>query len=101
MPTLFSFQDKLEHAGAYWVMGVLSWRAFRHAGLQSRQLVWICILFCSAYGISDEWHQSFVHGRNSSGWDWLADSLGAAMALSLLIRLGLIKRLERRNGLDF
>lgn len=44
------------------------------------------ILFCSLYGISDEWHQSFVVGRSSDVLDWLADTSGAVLASFLLMR---------------
>ena len=33
------------------------------------------------FGLSDEWHQSFVPGRTSEWQDLLADGLGAAMAI--------------------
>ncbi len=36
------------------------------------------------YGVSDEWHQSFV-GRNATARDWLADTLGAAVMLVILL----------------
>lgn len=91
VPQVFNFQDKLIHAAAYFVMGVFSWRAFRQTGLQPRHLAILSILFCSLYGISDEWHQYFVPGRSSSVWDWLADTLGAAMAAGLLLRLASLK----------
>jgi VanZ family protein len=39
-----------------------------------------------AYGISDEWHQSFVVGREVDSLDWVADTFGAALAMFLLAR---------------
>lgn len=93
MPTTFEFQDKFLHAGAYWVMGLLSWRAFRHFGMSASTLGLVSFLFCSLYGVSDEWHQSFVPGRESSAADWLADSFGAALAMGLLVKLKPIQRL--------
>jgi len=87
MPDVFSFQDKILHFGAYFIMAVFSWRAIRHAAMNERHVLILSFLFCSAYGISDEWHQSFVHGRTASAWDWLADSLGAAFAVYLLPKL--------------
>ncbi|MCK9607624.1 MAG: VanZ family protein [Methylomonas sp.] len=85
LPPVFEFQDKLMHFGAYFVMAAFSWRAFRHQGLTRNKLALAAWLFCCVYGLSDEWHQSFVPGRTTSGWDWLADSLGAATtALALL-----------------
>ena len=35
------------------------------------------------YGISDEWHQSFV-GRDATVQDWLADAIGAALMAACL-----------------
>ena len=37
------------------------------------------ILTAAAYGVSDEIHQAFIPSRESSGWDVLADAVGAAM----------------------
>jgi VanZ family protein len=38
----------------------------------------------TAYGITDEYHQLFVPGRNASGWDILADGLGGFLAALML-----------------
>ncbi|MDA8211200.1 MAG: VanZ family protein [Clostridia bacterium] len=40
----------------------------------------VAILFCFIYGISDEFHQSFVPGRTPDAVDLLADTAGAALA---------------------
>ena len=42
------------------------------------------LVISALYGCSDEFHQSFVPGRNSSWADVAADFLGAAFVLSLL-----------------
>ena len=81
VPMWFPHQDKIYHAGAYFIMAVFAWRTFRH--LFSKPLI-VSALFCSLYGLSDEWHQSFVAGRYSDISDWLADISGAALALYLL-----------------
>jgi VanZ family protein len=80
-PSLFENQDKLHHLGAYFIMGILAWRNFRHFLRTPALLAAISVTFCSLYGISDEWHQSFVEGRNSDLIDWLADTLGASLAV--------------------
>lgn len=77
-------QDKLHHTGAYFVMAVLAWRYFKHLTRQPILLELLVICFCSLYGLSDEWHQSFVEGRVPDAADWLADSLGAVMAVVFL-----------------
>ncbi|QWF71624.1 VanZ family protein [Methylomonas paludis] len=80
-PNWFENEDKLHHYLAYGVMGILAWRAFRHIGISRVYVLLISFVFCSLYGISDEWHQSFVVGRNSSANDWLADNIGAATGI--------------------
>jgi VanZ family protein len=84
VPSIFSFQDKILHAGAYFIMGVLAWRSFKHWPNRSITTALLTVAFCSLYGISDEWHQSFVEGRFSEIADWLADTSGAGLAVVLL-----------------
>jgi len=81
MPQFFSFQDKLHHAGAFFGMSLLAWRCFRHWITDSLVVQLLSVLFCSVYGATDEWHQSFVAGRHSDVWDWVADTLGAGLAM--------------------
>lgn len=86
-PPWFEHQDKLFHATAYAIMGWLFWRWGRTAPSRPAATVAVAgMLFCSLYGASDEWHQSFVPVRDASVGDWLADTLGAALALALLYR---------------
>ena len=77
--------DKLEHLAAYAVLGVLGLRAF-HGGLRVPRAVpaALGVLLAAAYGALDEWHQSWVLGRNSSVADWVADCAGAGLALLLV-----------------
>lgn len=81
MPKLFTTQDKFQHAGAYFVMSILAWRYFRHTVQKSIAVFLIALGFCSFYGATDEWHQSFVIGRTPDILDWLADTLGAGLAM--------------------
>ena len=75
--------DKLAHAGAYGILTTLilvSWRRAGGApGLGGRLLVASIVL---AYGVVDELTQPFV-GRQCELADWLADALGAGLAVGL------------------
>jgi len=84
-PMLFAYQDKVFHAGVYGVLGMLLLAALPRAatGYSWRQ-VRISTVIASLYGISDELHQSFVPGRSTEVLDWLADTIGALAAASLL-----------------
>ncbi|MGC8876262.1 VanZ family protein [Thermus sp.] len=61
--------DKLAHFLAYALLGAL-WRR----GLSRFALAF---LLSALYGVVDEWHQSFVPGREAFGLDLVADFLGA------------------------
>jgi VanZ family protein len=79
--------DKLVHAVVY---GILAWtaqRAFFHQSWWPAGRTWsiaLAIGFTTLYGLTDEFHQSFVPGRVSSVLDLGADVLGAVVATSLI-----------------
>ena len=87
-PMLFPGQDKLFHALVYGVLGflLLGSRTPAPDGFTELQIR-SSILIASLYGISDEFHQYFVPGRCTDVWDWVADTLGALIAVSLLVWL--------------
>ncbi len=96
IPMLFPHQDKAMHTGAYFVMGILTWRWLCH--LTTSGLLKSCgtLLFCSVYGISDEWHQSFVPGRDADAFDWAADTFGGLLAAYVCFYLERWSRFKRR-----
>jgi VanZ family protein len=75
--------DKALHALVYTILGLAAFLALspslqqRHPLLSSGAVV----LFCLLYGITDEFHQSFIPGRCSSGGDLIADTLGGVLAV--------------------
>jgi len=85
VPDVFDSQDKLIHASAYAGMAFLFWQTWQRR-LPRYWLAWMTVLFCSMYGISDEWHQSFVPGRDASVFDWMADTLGAFLLTIVLYK---------------
>jgi len=85
-PMLFLHQDKLIHATAYAVMAFLAWRVFFNTNQPRFMVALISIIFCSLYGVSDEFHQSFIDGRDADVWDWLADTIGASLMVYMLHR---------------
>jgi VanZ family protein len=70
-PVSFVAIDKVEHMGEY---GILD--GFLLAGGLNPLAA---AVVTSLYGASDEFHQSFVPNRDCSVWDWVADSMGAAL----------------------
>ncbi len=70
--------DKVVHFAVYGLLATLVCRT--GAGVRGALLG---LLAASAFGATDEWHQSFVPGRSCDVLDWLADTVGAALAVAL------------------
>jgi VanZ family protein len=71
--------DWASHGGAYALLGLLCHRALRgraHALLLS-------VLLATAYGVTDEYHQSFVSARHAEAADVGKDFAGAVAGASL------------------
>ena len=73
--------DKVEHALAYAMLGGwIVWALRRAHALALPKALVLAMLFTSAYGASDEFHQRFVPHRTCDVWDWAADTAGGALA---------------------
>ena len=75
--------DWITHGTAYLALAVLLARAL--AGGFGRPLTGgtavAVVLAATFYGVSDEWHQSFVPGRDSSAGDVVKDAGGALLGV--------------------
>lgn len=90
--------DKLVHAAEYAVLGALVAAAFRLRGRSARNALAWAVAIASAYGISDEVHQYFVPGRSADPFDWMADTLGAAVGA--MAALAVLRRWGPRASID-
>ncbi len=75
---------KTGHAVAY---GILAWLYFRALRVTSWRIGIVRALsvgLAMAYALSDEYHQTFVPGRNGALMDVAIDSLGAVVTMLLL-----------------
>ncbi|MDO8462539.1 MAG: VanZ family protein [Deltaproteobacteria bacterium] len=81
LPSVFDFpnSDKVIHFFEYGGLGFLCVRAIRFRYRDIRQAEILAFFLCLLYGATDEIHQLFVPGRNSSLTDLLADGIGAAV----------------------
>ena len=85
----FEFSDKLLHAGAYAVLGLLVYRAFNAAGKHTAtaRLVILSIVLTALYGASDEVHQYFVPSRSAEFLDFAADTIGAILGVMMALAI--------------
>lgn len=87
--------DKLAHALIYAVLAAAAIYALPARISQLRPVAaatWV-VLFCLFYGISDEYHQSFIPGRDPSIGDIAADTAG-----SFLFILGWLRYITSGNA---
>jgi VanZ family protein len=74
LPTSEVVLRKLGHVTGYLVLTLLLLRALRRSGLSGA--VPVAMAAALAYAASDEWHQSFVPGREATPRDVAIDGIG-------------------------
>ncbi len=90
-PDLVSNFDKVCHAIEYGGFTAVLAVALTAGG--SPLVLTRAALLATLYGVTDEYHQSFTPGRDSSVWDVAADATGAATVAGLL---ALLRRRAKR-----
>jgi VanZ family protein len=87
----------LVHAGEFGLLTVLwAWALSPAARIGRGALIAAAIAF--VYAVSDEYHQSFVPGRDGDPFDVLIDSVGIAIAVLILRTDPVRSRIESRAG---
>jgi len=86
--------DWMQHGVAYAGLAVVTLRATaggHWSGIHSRALLAAWIV-ATLYGVSDEFHQSFVPTRSADPRDVSADAIGAGLGLLAAWAWGIIRR---------
>lgn len=97
LPNLsFPGADKAVHAVMYGGLAATLWYGLRRSNEEARRavLVGVPLVFALLYGLIDEYHQLHVPGRAFDWLDWVADAVGAAVAL------GGVSFWDRNHSLD-
>lgn len=89
----FPGADKLAHMTAYGVLALTVLWSFGKKALEHKsRTIFITVLFCILYGVSDEYHQSFIPYRSVSVWDILADAAGAFLLCMIWLKNPVLQR---------
>ncbi|HET9369820.1 MAG TPA: VanZ family protein [Vicinamibacterales bacterium] len=90
--------DLLAHFAAFGTLAALVLRGC--ADGQRRSITWqrgaVAWLVTAAYAATDELHQRFVPGRTAALDDWIADAVGAALAVAAIV---IVARMASGGGL--
>lgn len=89
-PPGFSFEvwSILGHMSMFGLLGLAIWWALgMNSRLFNRERAWYAIGITTLYGVLDEFHQSFVPGRDPNILDVLVDFTGAALAVLIIPRI--------------
>ena len=96
------FVRKLGHFSEYAVLGFFAFAYFSNIFQTGREKIqletsfFISFLFCFSYAVSDEFHQTFVIGRDGNFMDVLIDSGGVLFGIIISIILFSVKILKKK-----
>jgi VanZ family protein len=76
---------KLAHITEFTVLTFLFFRASA-VHFSKKHSIFYAVLFTLVFAFTDEYHQSFVYGRNGNLFDIIIDSLGIFLAFYLIDR---------------
>lgn len=91
--------DKVLHTGVYALLGLLFYRALNTlAGLTGRRalILVLSVVMTTLFGLSDEWHQSFVPARSAEFADLLADFIGGILGALFIAYISPLLSLSKR-----
>ncbi len=90
---MFPGADKLAHILAYATLALTVFWCHGPKGLQNpRRVAMQTVLVCLLYGLSDEYHQSFIALRSASALDILADTTGALLVSLVWLNSSALRR---------
>ena len=74
---------KSAHLFEYGVLAILLYRALLNYDVNTNKALFFAILIAGLYGVSDEFHQSFIPGRGPAVRDVIIDTIGATIGIFL------------------
>jgi VanZ family protein len=74
-------EKKTAHLIEYAILSILYFRAFIFSGIKRKKAAILAIIVCFLYGLTDEFHQSFIPGREPTLRDVIIDTLGAGLGI--------------------
>jgi len=88
------FSDKIEHFIAYFVLGITFCIWIPSKNWLAKPIIYgfVVVVLCTLFGISDEYHQTFVPDRSGDLYDLSVDSAGGLIAVFVYFLFVKIKK---------
>jgi len=93
---VWSFLANAMHAPLFGAVGFCCYRTFSTSRVRPVVMLAVAFVASAAYAALDEWHQSFVAGRDATLSDFLVDIAGVAIALFLVAGGSLLRGARAR-----
>ena len=98
------FFRKCAHMTIYFVLSMNVMVVLFTFNMKMRYRMFLSVLFCFIYALTDEFHQMFVDGRGASFLDCLIDTFGALMGMIAALILfcicyTIMTKYQKRKGL--
>ena len=78
---------KLAHIVEYAILTAFLYRALLSSGIRKKEAALTSIFFALVYGMTDEYHQSFIPGREPRIRDIVFDTIGSLLAIFIIWKL--------------
>ncbi len=76
---------KAAHMVGYALLAAAFLHAWNRDSIKRKSHLMAPFALAVLYAVTDEWHQSFVPGRNASAWDVVIDAAGSFMGLTVWV----------------
>lgn len=89
---------KLAHFSIYLVLAILVMVALSNSNWRTDKKIFLAILICFLYSITDEFHQMFISGRSGMAIDCVIDTFGGILGCVIYALIGKIFKPHKRSG---
>ena len=72
---------KLAHVTEYLILSIITYSLLNEYQLKEKKKIYITIIFCFIFAITDELHQTLVMGRTGRFLDCIIDTTGASIPI--------------------
>lgn len=88
---------KVAHASEYFIFTILILIALKNSGVKGNKRFIIALVICFAYACTDEYHQTFVNGRNGQFSDTLIDTFGGFISCLMYTFMMKINKIRKKH----